>query len=75
MYVLDGNSVFGTFVETIRLQSRRPEKTGIRPAIVVGISYPIDTPFSTERFYDYTMGEAEVEVPRTTWPQHLFIWN
>ena len=26
MYVLDGNSLFGTMVEAIRLQSRRPEK-------------------------------------------------
>jgi uncharacterized protein len=69
-YLLDANSIFGTFVEAIRLQSRRPEKTGITPAIVVGIGYPTDEPFSKERFYDYTMGESEVELKDVTWPEH-----
>ncbi|MCR8642848.1 alpha/beta hydrolase-fold protein [Paenibacillus sp. N1-5-1-14] len=54
LYVLDGNSVFGTVVEAVRLQSNRPDITGVLPAIVVGIGYPVETPFSSERFYDLT---------------------
>ena len=28
IYLLDANSVFGTMVEAVRVQGRRPEKTG-----------------------------------------------
>lgn len=54
IYLLDANSVFGTMAEAIRLQSRRPDKTGVVPAIVVGIGYQTEEPFAPERFYDYT---------------------
>ncbi|WMT43061.1 alpha/beta hydrolase-fold protein [Paenibacillus sp. D2_2] len=54
IYLLDGNSVFGTMVEALRLQCRRPEYTGVMPAIVVGIGYEMDDPYAQERFYDLT---------------------
>lgn len=54
VYLLDANSVFGTMVEALRLQSRRPDKTGVVPAIVVGIGYETEEPFAPERFYDLT---------------------
>ncbi|MED0673959.1 alpha/beta hydrolase-fold protein [Aneurinibacillus aneurinilyticus] len=52
IYLLDGNSVFGTMVEALRLQCRRPDVSGGMPAIIVGIGYEIDGPFTPERFYD-----------------------
>ncbi|MCZ8519584.1 MULTISPECIES: alpha/beta hydrolase [Paenibacillus] len=55
MYVLDANALFGTIVEAMLVQSRRPEKTGVHPAVIVGIGYPHDEPFDPSRFYDFTM--------------------
>ncbi|WP_426445448.1 alpha/beta hydrolase [Paenibacillus sp. S-38] len=55
MYVLDANALFGTVVEAMRVQSRRPEKTGVHPAVIVGIGYPHNEPFDPSRFYDFTM--------------------
>ncbi|MBD1382817.1 alpha/beta hydrolase [Metabacillus arenae] len=73
IYLLDGNSIFGTVVEAVRIQSRRPEKTGVVPAVVVGIGYPTEVPFSSERFYDYTMAQADESLPLkpdgTAWPE------
>ncbi|WP_136605574.1 alpha/beta hydrolase [Paenibacillus dokdonensis] len=54
IYLLDGNSVFGTMVEALRLQCRRPDKSGVMPAIVVGIGYETNDPYPPERFYDLT---------------------
>ncbi|MCM3039373.1 alpha/beta hydrolase-fold protein [Paenibacillus motobuensis] len=54
IYLLDGNSVFGTMVEALRLQCRRPDHTGVIPAIVVGIGYETNGPYAPERFYDLT---------------------
>ncbi|KFN02796.1 alpha/beta hydrolase [Bacillus clarus] len=55
IYVLDGNAFFQTFHEAIKIQSVRAEKTGVSPAIVVGIGYPIKGAFSgAERCYDFT---------------------
>lgn len=54
IYLLDGNSVFGTMVEALRLQSRRPDKTGVSPAVIVGIGYETEASYSPDRFYDYT---------------------
>lgn len=54
IYLLDANSVFGTMVEAVRLQSRRPDKTGVIPAIIVGIGYQTEQPFDPNRFYDLT---------------------
>lgn len=54
IYLLDANSVFGTMVEAVRLQSRRPDKTGVIPAVIVGIGYETEGPFSDQRYYDFT---------------------
>lgn len=55
IYLLDANAVFATAVEAMRVQSRRPEKTGVTPAVIVGIGYPTPEPFDPSRFYDFTM--------------------
>ncbi|MCK1986172.1 MULTISPECIES: alpha/beta hydrolase [Peribacillus] len=74
IYLLDANSVFGTMVEAVRLQSRRPEKSGVVPAIIVGIGYATNAPFSSERYYDFTMPVADSELPErpdgSPWPSH-----
>ncbi|MGE7604542.1 alpha/beta hydrolase [Peribacillus sp. NPDC097675] len=74
IYVLDANSVFGTIVEAMRLQSRRPEKTGIVPAVIVGIGYPVEGAFSDARYYDFTLPVDFSELPKRpdggTWPEH-----
>ncbi|ENH98141.1 bacillibactin trilactone hydrolase [Gracilibacillus halophilus YIM-C55.5] len=62
IYLLDGNSNFATVVDAVRLQSRRPERTNVYPAIVVGIGYQIEQPFSKERFYDYTLSAPEFDI-------------
>ncbi|MFE4569732.1 alpha/beta hydrolase [Paenibacillus chitinolyticus] len=53
-YVLDGNSVFATVTEAVRVQCRRPEVTGVKAALIVGIGYPTDEPFHPQRYFDYT---------------------
>lgn len=55
VYALDANSVIGTFVEAVRTQGRRPERTGVVPAVIVGIGYETDQPFSPARYYDFTL--------------------
>ncbi|MGV2685900.1 alpha/beta hydrolase, partial [Clostridium perfringens] len=52
IYLLDGNSVFHTMVETLRLQCHRPDKTGILPAVIVGIGYETEGQYAPNRFYD-----------------------
>lgn len=55
IYMLDGNAAFGTMTEAVRLQSARPQATGVEPAVVVGIGYPTDLPLDLERrTFDYT---------------------
>lgn len=63
LYVLDANSVFATLVETLRVQARRPDKTAVVPALIVGIGYPIEEPYSDERHYDFTMPSTGEELP------------
>ncbi|WP_314587659.1 alpha/beta hydrolase [Paenibacillus terrigena] len=74
IYVLDGNSVFGTMVEAVRLQSRRPEKTGVLPHVVVGIGYRTEEPFDSARMVDYSLPIPRDELPtlpgREEWPEH-----
>ncbi|MCR8641646.1 alpha/beta hydrolase [Paenibacillus sp. N1-5-1-14] len=73
IYMLDGNAIFGTMVEAVRVQSRRPEKTGVTPAVIVGIGYPTDEPFNPARFYDFTMPTEPSELPKSydgsPWPE------
>jgi predicted alpha/beta superfamily hydrolase len=55
LYLLDGNATFASAAMGVALQSRRPEVTGVVPAVVVGIGYPVDDYLdSTRRTYDYT---------------------
>ncbi|KAA0563537.1 alpha/beta hydrolase [Bacillus sp. CH30_1T] len=74
IYLLDGNAIFATVVEAMRIQSRKPEKTGVYPAIIVGIGYETEAPFSSRRFTDYTMGNPEIDLPEqpdgSPWPEH-----
>lgn len=59
IYLLDGNSVFGTMVEAARLQAGR-----IGPAIIVAIGYPGDLPLDgPRRFYDLTPPTDARNVP------------
>jgi predicted alpha/beta superfamily hydrolase len=74
IYALDANSVFGTFVDAMRVQMRKPEKTGVYPAIIVGIGYHTDLPFSPYRVYDFTRPISKENVPPhpvgLEWPSH-----
>lgn len=47
MYLLDANAAFATVVETHRRLSRRPDATGVGPAIIVGIGHDTDTLYDT----------------------------
>lgn len=72
LYLLDANSTFGSVVEAVRLQTRKPH--GYDPVIVVGIGYPTDEPFDVSgRFLDYTVpASAEELLPRkdgSPWPK------
>ncbi len=49
IYVLDGNSAFGTVVDAVRMQGRFPGQTGIAPSVVVAIGYPTEQPFDPDR--------------------------
>ncbi|WP_152397356.1 alpha/beta hydrolase [Paenibacillus guangzhouensis] len=73
-YVLDGNSVFGTMMEAVRLQSRRPEKTGVLPQVIVGIGYRTEEPFDPARMVDYSLPIPREELPsppgRESWPEY-----
>lgn len=73
LYLLDGNATFASAAVGVALQSRRPEVTGVVPAIVVGIGYPIDDYLdSTRRTYDYTPAVAAEALSRrpdgSPWP-------
>jgi hypothetical protein len=63
IYLLDANAVFGTMVEAVRVQGRRPDKTGVVPAVIVGIGYQTEEPFSPARHYDFTMPVPLTELP------------
>ncbi|MGN4424877.1 alpha/beta hydrolase [Bacillus cereus group sp. MYBK30-1] len=64
IYVLDGNAFFQTFHEAVKIQSVRAEKTGVSPAIIVGIGYPIEGAFSgEERCYDFTPSIISKDAP------------
>lgn len=73
LYVLDANAVFATVVETVRVQGRRTDATGVLPAIVVGIGYPTDGPYDGDRrIRDFTMPADPARLPRrpdgSPWP-------
>lgn len=65
VYLLDGNGTFPIAAAAMALQSRRPERTGVRPAIVVGIGYPTTLWLDAERrTYDYTPPVPEDALPQ-----------
>lgn len=39
IYALDGASVFGTFVDAVRMRGRRPDATGVAPSVIVGVEH------------------------------------
>lgn len=72
IYALDGNAVFATMAEAMRVQSHRPEKSGVVPLVVVGIGYPSETAFDQARHYDFTLPVPLSELPAApagrAWP-------
>ncbi|WP_431280766.1 alpha/beta hydrolase [Humitalea sp. 24SJ18S-53] len=55
LYHLDGNAVFASMVEAMRIQGARGSATGVAPGIIVGIGYAVDGPFDRlRRTLDYT---------------------
>jgi uncharacterized protein len=59
IFLLDANATFGTVTEAIRLRARRPDVTGVVPAVIVGIGYPTREPYDRRRrTYDFTAAPA-----------------
>ncbi len=55
LYHLDGNAVFASMVEALRIQGARGAATGVASGIVVGIGYAVEGPFHrARRTLDYT---------------------
>ncbi|APT44673.1 alpha/beta hydrolase [Bacillus safensis] len=65
IYALDGNAIFATMVEALRLQSSIPEKTGVTPAVIVGIGYKTEQSHHPQRHEDFT------HQPPDQWIQRL----
>lgn len=55
LYLLDGNGTFPIAAAALAIQSRRAERTGVAPSVIVGIGYPISHWIDARRrSYDYT---------------------
>lgn len=69
IYMLDGNAYFGLGKDVIRNQSHNMLKTGVDPAIVVGISLDAEESVIRERrFYDFTPPASAYKFPdRMKW--------
>ncbi|PAD38879.1 hypothetical protein CHH53_08915 [Terribacillus sp. 7520-G] len=64
IYVLDGHMYFGYGADVIRNQSFNASKTGIEPAIIVGIALEAEDAIIRERrFYDFTPPAAVYKYP------------
>ena len=61
-YVLDGLYYFGLVKDAVRLQQKNRVKTGIIPAIVVGICHQQEE-MRERRFIDYTAPAEELVMP------------
>lgn len=73
LYLLDANAIFATAAEAMRIQSRRPEKTGVPPMLVVGVGYRSDEPFPEHRHFDFTFPYETENLPEKpdgkAWPE------
>jgi predicted alpha/beta superfamily hydrolase len=64
LYLLDGNVTFPIAAASVAAQSRRPEITGVQPALVVGIGYPNAAWLDPgRRTFDYTLPLAQDLLP------------
>ncbi len=55
LVVLDANATFATAYDSMRIQSRRSERTAVDPTVVLGIGYPTDAPHDVvRRVADFT---------------------
>ena len=64
IYMLDANAGFATFVEALRRGAVRPQGTGVKPAVIVGIGYPTDEVYDrARRTFDYTAGPSAEATP------------
>lgn len=62
IYALDGDALFQTLAEAVKLQTRKPK--GYDPILVVGIGYPSKEPFDMERrCRDFTMQVDRAALP------------
>lgn len=71
IYALDGDALFPTLAEAVKLQTRKPK--GYNPILVIGIGYPSKEPFDMERrCKDFTLPVSEGKLPPrpdgTPWP-------
>lgn len=65
LFLLDANAVTGIATDALRVQAGYPRGTGIRHAVLVGIGYPTDAAYDSERrSWDYS------PPPGQTYPPH-----
>lgn len=65
LYMLDGNAVFATAADAIRVQAAWPRGTGVREAAIVAIGYPTEAAYdSVRRSWDYS------PPPGASYPPH-----
>lgn len=67
LYLLDANADFALADHVVERLTRRPEATGVEPAIIVGIGYPDTESYNQERrHFDFTAGPTEDAFYETT---------
>lgn len=62
LIVLDGTALFATVAETANRLSRRPEATGVQPAVIIGVGHHGEGLYDlAQRHRDFTPGPAAAE--------------
>lgn len=62
LIVLDGSALFATVAETANRLSRRPEATGVQPAVIIGVGHHGEGLYDlAQRHRDFTPGPAAAE--------------
>lgn len=62
MILLDGTALFATVAETVNRLSRRPEATGVQPAVIIGVGHHGEDLYDVaQRHRDFTPGPAAAE--------------